>query len=116
MTQNQNDPKGLKDTNRIKKPAEENNEERSSDASENAQEQVLNEEDQQISVNPTDVEGDSRNAFLDSQKASGPGDDDDDDDDDDEDAGVTDPGIEIDIPFPDSDDDDDDTTKKIPSI
>jgi len=116
MTQNQTDPKGLKDTNRAKKPAEENIEDRSPDASENAQEQVLNEEDQQISVNPTDAEGDSRSAFLDLQRTAGPGDDDDDDDDDDtdEDAGVSDPGTEIDIPFPDSDDDD--TSKKIPSI
>jgi len=115
MTQYQKDPKGLKDTSRAKKPSEENIQDRSPDIDENAQEQVLNEEDQQISVNPTDMEGDSRSAFLDLQRTAGPGDDDDDDDDDtDEDAGVSDPGTEIDIPFPDSDDDD--TNKKIPSI
>ena len=116
MTQKQNDPKGLKNTDRSKKAAEETNDNRSIDSDEQAQEQVLNEEDQQTPVNPTDTEGDARGVFLDLHKSAGPGDDDDDDDEDDEDAGVTDPGTEIDIPFPDSDEDADDTKRKIPSF
>jgi hypothetical protein len=116
MTQNQKDPKGLKNTSRPNKTLESTNEDRSADSDQNLQEQVLNEEDQQNSVNPTDVEGDARGVFLDLHKNTGPGDDDDDDDDDDEDAGVSDPGTEIDIPFPDSDDDADDTKRKIPSF
>lgn len=83
------------------------------------QEQVLNEEEQQNPVNPTDTEGDSRGAFLDLHRHYGPGDDEEDDDDDedtDEDAGTSDPGTEIDIPYPESDDEANDTRKKIPSF
>jgi len=116
MTQKHKDPKGLNHTERLNKTEEQVNDERSADNTENVQEQVLNEEDQQNSVNPTDVEGDARGVFLDLHKNTGPGDDDDDDDEDDEDAGVSDPGTEIDIPFPDSDDDADDTKRKIPSF
>ena len=115
MTQKQNDPKGLKNTDRSKKKDTETNDNRSIDSGEQAQDQVLNEEDQQTPVNPTDAEGDARGVFLDLHKGTGPGDDDDDDDED-EDAGVSDPGTEIDIPFPDSDEDADDTKKKIPSF
>lgn len=81
-------------------------------------EQVLNEEEQQNPVNPTDTEGDSRGAFLDLHGQSGPGDEDDeeDDEDTDEDAGTLDPGTEIDIPYPDSEDEASDTRKKIPSF
>jgi len=114
MTQKQTDPKGLKNTDRSKKTAEETNDNRPSESNESVHEQVLNEEDQQNLVNPTDDEGDARGVFLDLHKNAGPGDDDDDDDEDDEDAGVSDPGTEIDIPFPDTDEDD--TEKKIPSF
>jgi len=115
MTQQINDPKGLKDNNLSRVSPEDKRDERPLQNTEEVGEQVLNEEDQQRSVNPTDTEGDARGAFLDLHGEYGPGDDDDEDDDD-EDAGVSDPGTEIDIPFPDTDDDADDTTKKIPSF
>lgn len=115
MTQQQ-DPKGIEDNTKGSRPSEDvyrsNGED---DREESGTEQVLNEEDQQNSVNPTDTEGDARGVFLDLHQNAGPGDDDDEDDDD-EDAGVSDPGTEIDIPFPDSDGDADDTTRKLPSM
>ncbi|HSB92307.1 MAG TPA: hypothetical protein VLC28_04280, partial [Flavitalea sp.] len=60
MTQKQADPKGLKDTDRFKKTADEKNDSRAVDSSELAEDQVLNEEDQQTPVNPTNIEGDAR--------------------------------------------------------